>query len=126
MFSCYQLLLASSFIQGGSPQAEDGRFVLSDKQGNGGQCITNTANEEGVTCPVGSDVTNPVGLLSKGDRDSYKWQEDCKGNSLCTWEPGQKTIQITVTRPLELTEFGGEWVQMFKKVAKWHHPFGPV
>jgi len=28
---------------------------------------------------------------------------------------GVKTIKITVTRPADLTEFGGEWVQMFPK-----------
>ena len=31
----------------------------------------------------------------------------------------QKTIKITVTRPAGLTEFGGEWVKMYQKVAGW-------
>ena len=31
----------------------------------------------------------------------------------------KKTIKITVTRPADLTEFGGEWVKMYPKVAGW-------
>ena len=37
---------------------------------------------------------------------------------------GKKTIQINVTRPADLTEFGGEWVKMYEKVARWHYLSG--
>jgi hypothetical protein len=33
----------------------------------------------------------------------------------CPQEAGMKTVQLTVSRPASLTEFGGEWVQMFPK-----------
>jgi hypothetical protein len=31
------------------------------------------------------------------------------------WAAPQKTIRVTITRPADLTEFGGEWVQSFPK-----------
>jgi len=33
----------------------------------------------------------------------------------CPQAAGYKTVMLTVTRPASLTEFGGEWVQMFPK-----------
>merc|ERR1719331_2064289 len=47
--------------------------------------------------------------------DSDAIPTDAKFDGHDKWATVQKTIKVTITRPADLTEFGGEWVQSFPK-----------
>jgi hypothetical protein len=44
-----------------------------------------------------------------------KVEKDARYVLACPQTDGQKTVQFKITRPANLTEFGGEWVQLFPK-----------
>merc|ERR1719316_701675 len=68
-----------------------------------------------------TDATPGSGLC---DNTGATTRADCDGangdSTNCLWTVGegtcvQKTIKVTVTRPADLTEFGGEWVKSYPK-----------
>jgi hypothetical protein len=87
-------------------QALNKRYFLPCKQrscenpigclaaGGGSECYSTNCNSDPITSPV-------------SDPDKFD------GNA--GWAIVQKTIKVTITRPKDLTEFGGEWVQSFPK-----------
>jgi len=67
---------------------------------------------------------NPIDCVADGGSESACYNAQCDSDAIPTdakfdghdkWATVQKTIKVTITRPADLTEFGGEWVQSFPK-----------
>merc|ERR1719421_2869655 len=67
---------------------------------------------------------NPIDCIKDGGSDLTCYNAQCDNDVIPTdakfdghdkWATVQKTIKVTITRPADLTEFGGEWVQSFPK-----------
>jgi hypothetical protein len=102
--------LSSTIDPNGKCVTDTNGFSAMDADSDDAIPISLTISKKGLTTDT-KKVDHPA---TSGDLTD---NTDTDGRYIlsCPQAAGVKTVMMTVTRPADLTEFGGEWVQLFPK-----------